>query len=159
MKSLRHGLFSFPPSGCLSKFSSLRRIITASIECVSELMANCLPPAVALPVGAFRRSSGYERCSVQRQSARVTIRHRHLDAPLTFRATSQLWETKRETGKDVVIGFYKGEGRAVQTTRAGDGRLFIYQQPAGRPVFGPTIAPPSRDLERLHDPRMRAPNA
>ena len=41
MTSLRHGLFSFPPSGCLSKFSSLRRIITASIECVSELM----PPA------------------------------------------------------------------------------------------------------------------
>ena len=55
----------------------------------------------------------------------MTIRHRHSDAPLTFRATSQLWETKRETGKDVVIGFYKGEGRAVQTKRAGDGRLFI----------------------------------
>jgi hypothetical protein len=65
-------------------------------------MANCLPPAVALPVGAFRLT------------------------PLTFRATSQLWETKRETGKDVVIGFHKGEGRAVQTTRAGDGGLFIY---------------------------------
>ena len=28
--------------------------------------------------------------------------------------------------------------------------------PAGRPVFGPTIAPPSRDLERLHNGKLEA---
>ena len=27
---------------------------------------------------------------------------------------------------------------------------------AGRPVFGPTIAPPSRDLERLHNGKLEA---
>jgi hypothetical protein len=28
--------------------------------------------------------------------------------------------------------------------------------PAGRPVFGPNIAPPSRDLERLHNGKLEA---
>ena len=62
-------------------------------------------------------------------------------------------------GEVVIEGPARGAGTGGATQRASAEQSAANgwpSSPAGQPVFGPTIAPPSGDLERLHNGKLEA---